>query len=764
MRRIHCSTGRFTPVALTLAGLFSGAGWAQPASRPTSAPAITPAESPAPGTAVPPTLREIQVQGASDKADFGAHPVSISRLPADLKDIPQSVTVINQALMQSQGATSLACALRNVPGLTIGGAEGGQIGTNINLNGFSARTDIYLDGARDRAQYYRDVFALDAVEVLMGPSSMLFGRGSTGGVINQVSKRPSLTPSADLSVSASTTGLVRTTVDVNRPLSETSAFRISAMGQDGNATSRDQTHLGDAGIAPVLKFGLGTPTQVTLSALVQHNRDMADYGVLPLNGHPAAVNRRNAYGFSDDRTISDIHALGALIEHKITATTRIRNQTQYNDVATDARETSPQSIGTISARGIFTPLSTGTTSVPAAAFSALPLDQLWVRQQSHDRVINDTSLFNLTELSTKFATGPVKHALLAGLELGRDTYRNQATYRNGNCGGVALNAAGATSGYVSCTPLTDPFSLNTPAMAPSRPGNLATASATTVAAYVNDTVELGPQWKLVAGVRQDHYSANVRNTLASASTLGYQQQTVDFTSVRAGAIWQPAPEQSYYASYSTSFNPSLEQLVGTTGGTQPLPPQTNKSYEVGGKWDLKDGNLSLSAAAFQITQDNARAQNNDGTYTATGTVRVNGARAGLVGRLTEQLQLFGAYTHLDATIVDGIAPGTRGKVPANTPRDAASLWATYAITPEWEIGAGATYTAPRFANNTNLVQVAGYTRFDALLAYHQPRYDIRLNLFNLGNKLYDDALIPSDGGRAVPGSGRSATLTFNYRF
>jgi catecholate siderophore receptor len=216
-------------------------------------------------------------------------------------------------------------------------------------------------------------------------------------------------------------------------------------------------------------------------------------------------------------------------------------------------------------------------------------------------------------------------------------------------------------------------------------------------------------------------------------------------------------------SYSTSFNPSLEQLVATTGATQPLPPEKNKAYELGGKWDLNDGNLSLTAAAFQITQTNARAQNNDGTYSATGTIRVNGARAGVAGRVTDKLQLFGAYTHLDATIVDGIAPGTLGKVPANTPKDAASLWATYAITPEWEVGGGTTYSAKRYANNTDLVEVGGYVRLDAMLAYHQPKYDIRLNLFNLANRHYYDALIPSDGGRAVPGSGRAATLTFTYR-
>jgi catecholate siderophore receptor len=300
-------------------------------------------------------------------------------------DIPQSVTVLNRNLLQSQGVTSLSDALKNVPGVTIGAAEGGQIGTNINLNGFSARTDIYLDGARDRGQYYRDVFALDSVEVLMGPSSMLFGRGSTGGVINQVSKRATLTPSSEATVSATSNGLVRTTVDVNQPLSETSAFRISAMAQEGDASTRDQTRLKDAGIAPVLKFGIGTPTQVTFSALLQHNNDQPDYGFVPLNGRPPPVDRNNAYGFNDDRTISDIGAFGALVQHKITPDTSIRNQTMYNDVTTDARETSPQNIGRLAANGSFIASSTGTAAVPLPVISTLPLPSLWVGYGSCDR-------------------------------------------------------------------------------------------------------------------------------------------------------------------------------------------------------------------------------------------------------------------------------------------------------------------------------------------------------------------------------------------
>jgi catecholate siderophore receptor len=239
-------------------------------------------------------------------------------------------------------------------------------------------------------------------------------------------------------------------------------------------------------------------------------------------------------------------------------------------------------------------------------------------------------------------------------------------------------------------------------------------------------------------------------------------QTVHYTSVRLGGIWQPTDAQSYYLSYSTSFNPTLEQLTITTGATQPLPPEKNRAYELGGKWDLLAGRVSLNAAAFQITKYNARDQASDGTYTAAGTIRVNGARLGAAGQVARGWKVYAGYAYLDGKIVDGIAVGTTGMVPLNTPKHSATLWSTYELTKQWEVGGGATYLSSRFMNNTDLTGVASYARFDATMAFHQPHYDIRLNLFNLANKYYYDNLIASDGGRAVPGTGRSAMLSFIY--
>jgi len=702
-------------------------------------------------------LKPIVVEGAKNPDDFTAPRSSLGKV-GELRDAPQSITIVNQALMKSQGATSLVDALRNVPGITLGGAEGGQIGNNINLNGFSARTDVYLDGFRDRAQYYRDIFALDSVEVLMGPSSMLFGRGSTGGVINQVTKKPSLKEATEVSAAVSSNGLVRTTVDHNQPTSDTSAFRIAAMAQDGAQSTRHKNAVQDFGIAPSFKSGISTATEITLSALIQHNQDTPDYGLGPLNGHPAPVDRNTWYGYDDDRTIQDVVALSANVDHKFSPGLSLRNQTSFFDVHTDARETAPNIIGTVGAKG-FTAL---TSSATVTASSSLPLDQLYERVQSHDRVIHDRSISNQTELSAKFDGGSIKHSLIAGLELGHDTYDNQGSQRNGSCNGVALQAATATSGYVDCVPVASPPGGDSPANVASTPGNHQTGTANTVAVYVNDTAELNPQFKLVGGLRYDRYEASIGNSISSATALASADQTVNFTSVRVGGIWQPSDVQSYYLSYSTSFNPSLEQLTSTTGGTQPLSPEKNRAYELGGKWDLAGGNVSLNSAIFEITKYNARAQNLDGTYTAVGTERAKGFRAGASGRITPLWQVFTGYTYLDATIIDGIAANTQGKVLQNTPKQTASLWTTYRFLPHWEAGAGLMAMSQRYVTNTNLVQVPGYTRFDASLAWRQPAYDIRLNLFNLADKRYFDNLVQSDGGRSVPGTGRTALLTFTY--
>ncbi len=750
----HDRMNRLTPIATALLALSAAPAWSQAASNPAATaaaagdPSVVAASASTADAGGVQALQSVIVDGESSK-DFTKNAVSLGKLPADLHDVPQSITVLSKSLLQSQGAASLSDALRNVPGITLGGAEGGQIGNNINLNGFTARTDIYLDGFRDRGQYYRDTFALDAVEVLMGPSSMLFGRGSTGGVINQVSKVAQLRPVTEIDASVTTNGMVRTTVDIDRAVDATTAFRISGMAQDGAPTTRDEMKNRDFGLAPSVKFGIGTPTEITLSALLQKNHDMPDYGVSPLNGRPVNVPRDTFYGFKDDRTNQDVATFTAMVKHSFDADTFVRNQLQSNHVHVDARETASQGIGTLDSTGSFV-----APAVAGVIAPSVPFDSLYVRLQSHDRVITDHAVFDQLDFSKHLDAGWTHHDLLAGAEIGKDTYSNQSYTRTGSCGNTV------TAGYVGCESLSAPVYTDTPSNIPDVATNLSTSNANSYGLYVGDTLALGSQFKLVGGVRRDWFDAQVANTITAPKAVA---QDVAFTSYRAGGIWQPTLAQSYYVSFSTSFNPSLEQLTNTTGTTAPLPPETNKSWEAGGKVDLLNGKMSVNGAVFQITQDNARSNADaSGQYTATGTVRVRGARVGGAGELAKGWKIFAGYAYLDATILDAIAAGTQGKVPLNTPRSSATLWSTYEFLPHYELGGGTVYQSRRYLNNTDLVQAGGYARWDGTLAYRQRTYDVRLNVFNVFDRHYTDAIIASDGGRGVPGTGRSAMLSFSY--
>ena len=738
---------RLTPIASALLALSatSPAAWAQ-----SSTPAAAAAPTASTSVAAVEAVQQVEIDAQAGR-DFGKNTASLNKLSPDLKDVPQSVTVLSKALLQSQGAASLSDALRNVPGVTLGGAEGGQIGNNINLNGFTARTDIFLDGFRDRGQYYRDTFALDAVEVLMGPSSMLFGRGSTGGVINQVSKVPQLKPVTEVTASATTNGMVRTTADVDRAIDATSALRVAGMAQTGRTTTRDEMKNTDYGLAPSVKLGIGTPTEITLSALLQKNHDMPDYGVSPWQGRPVDVPRNRFFGYTNDRTNQDVATFSALVSHHFGDDMTLRNEIQSNHVHVDARETASQSLGLPVGVAGGTACASGFCTAPAGT----PLDQLYVKLQSHDRVITDHSVFDQLDLSARLDTGPVHHEVVTGAEIGQDRYSNQSLGRTGQCNGVTMAA-----GFVGCEPLTSFSYQDSPANVPEIKGNLSTSHADSTGAYFSDTLSLTSAFKIVAGVRRDWFDATINNTVTAPKLVA---QDVAYTSYRAGGLWQPTLSQSYYASYSTSFNPSLEQLTNTTGTAgAPLPPETNKAWEVGGKVDVLTGKLSLNGAVFQITQDNARSQDASGIFTATGTIRVRGARVGGSGLLARGWKVFAGWSYLDAKIVNGIAVGTQGMVPGNTPRNAGTVWSTYELVPHWDIGGGAVYQSRRFANNTDTTMVGGFARWDGTIDYHQPKYDVRLNVFNLFDRKYYDALIQSDGGRAVPGTGRGAMLSLSF--
>ena len=307
-----------------------------------------PASPPAP-TEAPVQLPPISVQGADLQQGYQTSVPSLSKLTQPLLDTPQSITVIPQQLMEDQGVTAVRDALRNVPGISLAAGEAGAQGDSLTLRGFNARNDFYLDGMRDFGSYYRDPFNLKEIEVLKGPASILFGRGSTGGVINQVSKQPQLAPITAGTGTVGTDRTFRFTTDIDRPIEglENSAFRLNVMGNLNGMSARDAAEYRRFGIAPSVAFGLGTDTRLTLSYFHLQEDNVPDYGLPWLFASPAPVERHNFYGFPNDdflRTNVDIGTVK--FEHDFNDNVSVRDQFRYANYQRAGRITEPQVIYT----------------------------------------------------------------------------------------------------------------------------------------------------------------------------------------------------------------------------------------------------------------------------------------------------------------------------------------------------------------------------------------------------------------------------------
>lgn len=580
---------------------------------------------------------------------------------------------------------------------------------------------------------------------------MLFGRGSTGGVINQVSKKAQLESISEVSASVGTNDFKRATVDLNRALSDTAALRIGAFYQD-TESDRDVVHGMRSGAAGSLRLGINTPTTITFTGLVQHSKEVPDYGVPFLRSgsntvgalrKPIDASEHNYYGYTDDHFDQDVGVFGATIEHKITSDLTLRNQLQYSTYRTSA---SPS------------PLSTPTIVPGSPAGTTLvlgtPLQYLQAVRQERDRVIDDDSLYNQTDLIAKFVTGPLAHTLVTGVEIGADSYNRDDFAWTTTTAQSQINLGNPVNGTRQGTRTQDQST---------------DVDSTTVAAYVNDQIDIGKQWKVVGGIRYDRFKTkSVVTTLATNSAVTLYQDDGK-TSYRGGVIFQPTDTQSYYISAGTSFNPSAEQVTLTAANTG-VPPEENRSYEIGAKWDLLEGNLSLNTAVFRVEKNNARTTDPiTSEVTVDGKTRVDGYELTATGRITPVWNVIAGYTYLDGKVIKSTTVGTgldlgireEGHTLQNTPKHSGTLWTTYLIGDAWEVGGGLVYSAKRFVNNFETAEVDGYTRFDATLAYRQKQYDVRLNLLNLTDEKYYEV---ASGGRATLAQGRGAKVTLTYRF
>ncbi len=647
-----------------------------------------------------------------------------------IRDIPQSVSVVKKELIQSQNAFNLRDALKNVSGLTIAAGEGARTGDSITLRGFSANSDNYLDGVKENGQYNRDTFFIEKAEVLKGASSILFGRGATGGVINQVAKKPTGKTGVAGGFTYGSYDFKRTTMDAESAYQNLSA-RLNFLFQD-NGSFRDYNDTQRLGLAPSFHVKVDDDTSVDLSLLHQEEQGVFDYGVPMYRGKPADVPVNTYYGFTDNRLMdTDTNVATVALSHRFNADFSVKNT-----VRVGAYE-----------RNYLTHLFGAVTDKGAASTVA--------RSQALRRNVQD-NVYNQTDFVYKKPLLGFNNTLMFGSEFGWENY----DFKSKNSTGVSSISIFNPVLTASSTGLATDFS-----------GILTTdryTKAQTYAGYVLDQFEISPEWKLLVGTRYDQFDAQQLDRVATDSFSRSDSQW----SPRSGLVWQPDKVQSYYFSYGTSFNPSAESL-SLSESTANLPPEQNRNFEIGAKYDLFGGRLSATAAVFRLEKTNARtADPNDSNLTIlAGEQRTDGFEFGLAGEVLPRWDMSMTYAYLDAEIsksnttavgtVSGLSKSLQGMNATNVPEHSGVVWNSFHVTPEWEVGGGVFYASDRYADNVNEVTLPAYARLDAVVAYHQKHYDVQMNVFNLADTVYYES---GQTRSALPGVPLSAQVTLNVKY
>ena len=696
-------------------------------------------------------LDRIKVEGQSPKNSRVEHSAS-PKYVTPLLDTPQTITVVPPKLIQEQQALSLRQVLSNVSGITFNAGEGGGgSGDSINIRGFSANTNIQIDGLRDSAQTSRtDTFNIEQVEVIKGPNSVFGGAGTTGGTINIISKQPKDQAFTRLGGSIGTDDYYRLTLDTNQPLTavgDNSAVRLNLMGHQNDVPGRDQIDRERWGIAPSLRLGFNDATRLTLSAFHQVDDNLPDYGVPALDGKRLPGVDRDAYfGWRNlDKERVELSSFTANFEHDFNDNLGLQNLTRYSRTGRDT---------------IVSASHVNTAGVPTGNYRP-------AGPQAYGRDATTEMWINQTNLISNFQVAGMHHELVAGVEISRETL-DLKTYSHG-----LGNALYPTDGYPLGNP---PGYWSGPVDKSIR--DYRDTQLTDQALYLFDAIALHKQWDLNLGLRYDKVQGRANaysNTHMKTSSLSSSDEEL---SARAGLVFKPTENGRFYVAWGNSFNPSAENLAsngsGLTLSTAALAPEKNQSWELGTKWELLDKRLELDAALFRVEKSNARETMSDGSTQLAGKQRVQGLELGMTGHITEQWDVFANYTYLDSKTLDAADTPAgnerKGQALGNTPPHSFNLWTTYELPAGWSVGYGARYVSKRNVTSSTTAKLDAYWLHNAMVGYQvNDDLELQLNVNNLFNKEYVERVRQRNGDSARSsaveyGDARSAIVSATYSF
>lgn len=666
-----------------------------------------------------------------------------------LRDIPQSVTVMTERLLDDRNLDTLKAALHNTAGITFLAAEGGE--EDIRLRGFSLAStgDIFSDGLRDPAFYDRDTFNNDRIELLRGSASMLFGRGSTGGAVNQVSKYPFLIDQSELTVTVGSGSYVRTVADFNRKLGDDAALRINTMFNQANNFGAG---IDKKGFAGTYAFGIGTADEFALSLYYLDNHNGINYGLPWVRVSATSpdrtlldVNPKAYYGMASDYNAGGATTWTASHVHRFADGAELKTVARAGKYDRDQRASTIRFLdGTITESQI--------------------TDSTVLRRGTNNKVQDMDTRYVQSDYSDKFAWWGLAHSVLTGVDLADEKFNN---YTMVLPAGVTLTKPNTTVGTPDDGAWIDE-SLRQKSLG-------RTFHAQAMGVYAQDLVQIAPSWKLLGGLRWDYF----KGEYWSAATTGAggvvtpeanRSRSDSLWSKRVGVLYQPTDKSSFHFSYGTSFNTSGDtyQYDNQTVNTG---PEKSGNLELGAKLDSADGRMTTRLAIFHSTKYNERNRDPDSAAEhalLSGKRHSAGVEVDVTGRITPAWEVYGSYAWTPIAKIDVGAPGSTpgvaegaGTRSSLTPRHSGTVWTTYKIG-AWRVGGGLNARSSQTPNRNPGFAADGFVTADLMAEYTVNRdVSVKLNVTNVTNKLYADMLYT---GHYIAGAPRQIQLSGTLKF
>ncbi|MGD1931073.1 MAG: TonB-dependent siderophore receptor [Leptolyngbyaceae cyanobacterium] len=661
---------------------------------------------------------QVIVTGEEDAGYAVNDATTATRTNTPLRDIPQSIQVIPQQVIEDQQVTELRDALRNFSGVQQGNTVAGTSEFPI-IRGFQ-QFNFFRDGFRETLNTRRDVANIEQIELLRGPASVLFGTLEPGGIVNLVTKKPLSEPFYEASLRGGNLGFFRPTIDLSGPVNseETVLYRLNAAYERSDGFRDFDQGIERAFIAPVIALELGDRTDLSFDFEYLSDERPWDRGLVALGEEVADIPLDRVLGELDDRAATDALLVGYRLEHRFNEDWTLRNRFRFSFNERSVQNAEPGSLNE----------ETGV------------LTRVWEDSES------EATIYELqTNLLGSFTTGSIRHNLLIGIDLLRDTF--DFTNRSGDA--PSINIFEPVYGF--SRPARDELS-----------GAFIFETETdSLGIYLQDQITLLDNLKLLLGGRLDIVDGSTVSG-DDIETTRSQQQDEAF-SPRVGIVYQPIEPLSLYASFSQSFAPNS----GVQSDGSPLEPERSTQYEVGVRGEFFDDRLIANLAVYEITKRNVATTDPDDTNFSipVGEQRSRGIELDVIGEILPGWDVVASYAYTDAEITeDNDLPA--GNQLTGVPFHAASLWTSYEIQQGnlqgLGFGVGLFYSGERQGDLANSFEVSDYLRTDAALFYRRDNWRAAINVRNLFDVDYIEAT--QRRNRINPGAPLTVIGSFSIEF